>query len=273
MHNERRWFYYWIIESYNIRQLSCQSGHSPFKLKKIKNYWLDRPPKEPTDFTSYKHILYDGTYFGKNGCLISLMDAKSLNIISKIYAHKEGGKVVSPWFRKLKEQGLNPLYVVMDGEQTVIRTIKSIWPGVKVQRCLYHIQREGTRWLRTYPKTAAARELKTLLITLSSIKTIKERDVFINSYNTWLAKYEDFVKSLPIADIACKDLKRTIVLINNALADMFHYLEAPIPATTNALEGFYSRLKTDYQRHRGLTQKHKINYLMWYCYLKNSNNL
>jgi len=83
---------------------------------------------------------------------------------------------------------------------------------------------------------------------------------------------KEFVNSLPKDKIAFKDLKRTIVLINNALPDMFYYLKEPIiPATTNMLESFYSRLKADYRRHRGLSQKHKIQYLKWYCFLKNNN--
>lgn len=51
---------------------------------------------------------------------------------------------------------------------------------------------------------------------------------------------------------------------------MFYYLKNKnVHATTNALEGFHSRLKSDYQRHRGLTEKHKIQYINWYCFLKN----
>jgi len=200
------------------------------------------------------------------------MNVKGQAIISNIYAKKEGFKNVYPWFKRLKKQGLMPRYIVMDGERSVMRAIAIVWPKAIIQRCLYHIQREGMRWLRTYPKTAAGRELRTLLRTLCSIKSVKERDQFIENYKTWVNKYRDFVKSLPITNIAFKDLKRTMALINNALPDMFHYLKEPnIPATTNTLESFYSRVKSDYRRHRGLTQMHKIHYLKWYCYLKNSN--
>lgn len=179
---------------------------------------------------------------------------------------------VYPWFERLKEQGLNPRYIVMDGERSVMRAITMVWPKTIIQRCLYHIQREGMRWLRTYPKTAAGRELRALLCTLCSIKSVKERYDFIRSYKYWVNKYKAFVKSLLITNIAFKDLKRTMVLINNALPDMFHYLKEPhIPATTNTIESFYSRLKADYRRHRGLTQKNKIYYLKWYCFFKSSN--
>jgi len=200
------------------------------------------------------------------------MDVKEQTIISNIYTKKEGFKSVYPWFKKLKKQGLIPHYIVMDGERSVMRAIAMVWPKTSIQRCLYHIQREGMRWLRTYPKTVAGRELRYLLRTLCSIKSINERNQFIENYKSWINKYKNFVKSLPITNIAFKDLKRTIVLINNALPDMFYYLKEPnIPATTNTMESFYSRLKADYRRHRGLTQKHKIHYLKWYCFFKNSN--
>ena len=161
----------------------------------------------------------------------------------------------------------------MDGERSIIKALKLSWPRIRLQRCLYHIEHEGMRWLRTYPITEAGKDLRRILRTLSSIKTIKERNYFIRSYRNWLSKYKNFVISLPRTTIAFKDLQRTIVLINNALPDMFRYLKDPhVHATTNALEGFHSRLKTDYQRHRGLTRKHRIQYIRWYCYFKNKRN-
>ena len=65
-------------------------------------------------------------------------------------------------------------------------------------------------------------------------------------------------------------LKRTKGLISNALSDMFHFLDdSNVPSTTNALESFHSRLKSDYRRHRGLTSAHRIRYLLWYRYFHN----
>lgn len=200
------------------------------------------------------------------------MNAPNQNIIARTYVAREGYKSTQPWFTALKNEGLNPKFIIMDGEKSVIRAIQELWPQVKIQRCLYHIQREGLRWLRTYPKTEAGQELRKLLKTICGIHSVKEQKKFINSYNSWLSKYQDFVKSLPKNIVAYKDLKKVITLLNNALPNMFHYLKDPnIHATTNTLEGFYSRLKTDYQRHRGLTEKHKISYLKWYCYWANAH--
>jgi transposase-like protein len=199
------------------------------------------------------------------------MDAISQKIIASVYTDREGFKSTHPWFEELEQQGLYPDAVAMDGERSVLRAIRTVWPKTKIQRCLFHIQREGMRWLRTYPKTDAGRELRKLLSTLCYVKDFKERKIFIQNFRQWFKTHNRFVQSLPKTNVAFKDLKKTIVLIKNALPDMFHYFVHALPSTTNALEGFYSRLKSDYHRHRGLSESNKIQYLKWYCHYKNSN--
>jgi hypothetical protein len=126
------------------------------------------------------------------------------------------------------------------------------------------------RWLKRYPKTEAGRKLRGILSRLCGIKTLNERDAFIDAYCDWLNKYRSYIESLPQGSVTGKDLRRTRVLINNALPDMFYYLEdTNIHPTTNALEGFHSRLKADYRRHRGLTKEHRLQYIDWYCYYEN----
>jgi hypothetical protein len=259
-----------VVENYSIRQLCQISGYSASKIARIKNYWLDQIPEEQIDFSKVQYMIYDATYFHKDGCLLNLMDAIDQRIISHIYVKKESYINANPWLSSLKRQGLNPVGITIDGEQSTLRALKQVWPAARLQRCLYHIQHEGKRWLRTYPKTDAGKQLRMLLSTLCNIKTVKERDLFVQNYQLWLTQYHEFISSLPKSIIAFKDLQRTLVLINNALPDMFYYLDDDnICSTTNALEGFHSRLKSDYQRHRGLTKQHRINYIHWYCYLKN----
>lgn len=249
------------------------SGYSRSKLARIKDYWLKQSPPEECLNPNVKYVIYDATYFHKDGCLINIMNAEDQSIIAQTYVNRESFKDVYPWFLQLKQEGLNPRCVTMDGERSIIKALKLSWPRIKLQRCLYHIQHEGMRWLRSYPKTVAGKELRLILMRLSSIKIIKERNRFISDYRNWLTQYKNFVMSLPKSTIAFKDLQRTIVLINNALPDMFRYLkDQHIHATTNALEGFHSRLKTDYQRHRGLIRKNRIHYIQWYCYFKNYKN-
>jgi hypothetical protein len=266
----RHWFELWITESCSVRLISRLSGYSTFKLNTINSYWLNRVPKESNDYSRIQNVIYDATYFHKDGCLLNLMDATNQRIIAHRYVDRESFKEAFTWFAGLKDEGLDPEFMTVDGERSVTRAIKMVWPMAKIQRCLYHIQHEGMRWLRTHPKTQAGRELRVVLSRLSTIKTPEERDEFVEAYRSWVDKHEDSVRLLPRTVIAFKDLRRAIVLINNALPDMFHYIENKcVHPTTNALEGFHSRLKADYRRHRGLTKKHRIQYIDWYCYFKN----
>ncbi len=249
----------------------CQiSGYSRASLGRLKGYWLEQIPQEQFDYAKVKYLIYDATYFHKDGCLLNLMDAVNQKIIAHHYVKKESFVDTLPWFSHLQQQGLSPQYITTDGEQSVLRAMRRVWPQARLQRCLYHLQHEGMRWLRSYPRTEAGQQLRNILSQLSRIKIIRERDAFLEDYIDWLQYYRDFVHSLPRTNIAYKDLQRTIVLLNNALPDMFYYLEDHrIHATTNALEGFHSRLKSDYQRHRGLNKSHKIGFIHWYCYFHN----
>lgn len=259
-----------MTESFSVRQLSWLSGHSKSKLERIKNHWLDQLPPAENDFSQCKYLLFDGTYFHKNGCLIVLMDARTQRVIMNAYVATESHKTVRPILIQLHGLGLCPYAIIMDGHRMVLRAIREVWGTVTVQRCLYHIQREGLRWLRTHPKTQAAKELQALLRSLSTVKNISRKNIFLNNFADWIETHKKFVSTLPTSTVAYKDLKKTMALITNALPDMFHYLDDPnIHSTTNCLESFFSRLKADFRRHRGLSEAHKQSYLRWYCYFKN----
>jgi transposase-like protein len=242
-------------------------------LQRVKNHWLKQNPEERCDYPEVLYMVYDATYFHKDGCLLNLMDATNQKIIAHLHVKKESFNEAYPWFMSLKLQGLYPMYITTDGERSVLRALKAVWPQAKRQRCLYHLQHEGMRWLRSYPKTEAGKALRTLLSGLSQIKTEAEKDSFVQAYSNWVNQYKVSVNSLPRTTVASKDLRRTMVLINNALGDMFHYLgDSRVHATTNALEGFHSRLKADYRRHRGLSKGHRIQFIDWYCYFENTSS-
>lgn len=264
------WFRLWVTESCSIRRLCNLSGCSASTLNRIKNYWLKQIPPAELDYSEVRYAVYDATYFHKDGCLLNLMDATNQKIIAHVYVEKESFKEAFPWFAGMKRRGLNPEFITTDGERSVMRAMRLVWPQTRLQRCLYHLQHEGMRWLRTYPKTEAGKALRVILSKLGSIKTTEEKHTFIREYRSWVSQYKDFILSLPRTTVASKDERRTMVLIDNALPDMFYYLEDEhVHATTNALEGFHSRLKADYQRHRGLHKQHRIQYIHWYCYFEN----
>lgn len=198
-----------------------------------------------------------------------MMDAHSLRPIAYEYVDKESYQTAFPFLSYLKNEGLQLHGITVDGHKKVMDAIQTVWPAIEIQRCLAHIQRQGLMWIRTYPKTQAGKELRNLLKEVTRIQSFQDRDQFQIRFEQWCQRHEAFVRSLPNTSVAYNDLKRTMGLLKNAWPNMFHYLKNKnLQSTTNALESFYSRLKADFQRHRGLSNEHKISYLRWYCYFQ-----
>lgn len=267
------WFRYWIQEGFNMRQLSCLSGYSPAKIKRIKTYWLNQSvPSIQYDLSQYKYLLLDGTYFKHEHCLLVFMDSPSCQIIGQLYTVRENYETVLQMAQNLKGQGLDPVSITLDGHQRVIRALREVWPQVKIQRCLYHIEHQGQMWLRTYPKTQAGKALKQLLNGLAHIGTQEGKDLFDRYYQYVRQEYEVFIKQLSSKTVGEKDVKKALSLINNAYKDMWYFLEDNnIPSTNNKLEGYFSELKQQYRKHKGLSKAHRESYLKWYIYYRNTS--
>ena len=89
--------------------------------------------------------------------------------------------------------------------------------------------------------------------------------MFIKKLINWELKYGRLIKNQPERGRVFSDLKKARSMLLKALPNMFQYLDDPnIPATTNALEGYFSRLKSRYRNHRGLAKRKRANYFDWY---------
>ena len=196
------------------------------------------------------------------------------NITSKIIAHKynirENYDSAYQMFKGMMDNGLQPKAITIDGNTNVIRALKDVWPDIIVQRCIAHIQRQGLSWLRRYPKLEASKDLRKILLTVTDVKDERGKQAFIKIVRRWEKQYGSLVVSLPSRDKVYGDLQRTRSLVLHALPNMFYYLDDQcIAATTNKLEGYFSRLKEIYRKHRGLSKKHRQSYFAWYINFKN----
>ncbi len=198
-----------------------------------------------------------------------MMDNLSNEVIAGKYCIRENYAIAHHILNLLAE----PKAITIDGNTSIIRAIKEIWPNTLIQRCLVHIQRQGLSWLRRYPRSRAAKDLRLLLLNVTCIRDHSQKRSFIAAFNDWENKSGNFVLSLPSEDKVYGDLQRTRSLIIHALPDMFHYLEdSNIAPTTNKIEGYFSRLKSVYRQHRGLSKKNRENYFQWYIHYHNIEN-
>jgi len=198
------------------------------------------------------------------------MDASMNIIISGKYGVRENSeKHLLEFFKPLIDKGLNPVSCTVDGNQQVMRTLKTLWPDIMIQRCLVHIQRQGLMWCRRYPKSTYAKRLRDIFLKVTHIRTKEERDLFLKDIVWWEEKYGQTIATQPNRGWVFTDIKRARSMLLKALPNMFYYLDNPdIPVTTNKLESYFSRLKSHYRHHRGLTKAKLNKYFNWYFNLR-----
>ena len=261
------WFKYWVLEGLSRRQISNISPHSYSTIKRLCQYWLKQsPPSIPYDFAHIKYLIFDGTYFKHEHCLLVFMDYPTGQVIGHRYTIRENYQTVYDLACELRQKGLNPISVTLDGHPSVIRALITVWPQVKIQRCIYHIIHQGSMWLRTYPKTQAGKDLKALLQGLGD----NDREVFERDYKQLIEHHGTFIRGLSSKTVGEKDVKKALALITNAQGNMWHYKQDKnIAPTNNKLEGYFSELKQKYRAHKGLKKEHREAYLNWYIYYKN----
>jgi hypothetical protein len=210
----------------------------------------------------------DGTYIDGRKGIFAVMEAKDYAIIYGASEMAEGPSYLNPFCAELKKQGLAPCSATIDGNLHVMRILRTLWPGILIQRCLVHVQRQGLMWCRRYPKRTDAKHLRTLFLKVMAIHTPDDRDHFISELRSWEDRHGPRIARSAEKGWVFSDLKRARSMLLSALPDMFHYLDDPsIPHCTNALEGYFARLKQRYRQHRGLALHHREAYFRWYLRL------
>ena len=259
---ERRynWFTQWILEGLTVKQISGINKVSNSTVSRVINYWLKKQPPKVKDLGKIKYIILDGTYINHRTGLYVVMDSTERKIIYGEYGINETGKHLKLFYNKLQEEGLNPISATIDGSIQQLKYLRKAWDNLVIQRCLVHIQRQGLSWLRQKPKRIESIELRDLLLKVLYIKTKEQADNFIKGFKLWEDRFGLSLISSTNRGKVFSDLLRTRSMIINALPNMFSYLDNPeISRTTNALEGYFGRLKGKYRAHRGLSPaKEKI---------------
>jgi len=270
---ERRrfnWFKLWITEGYSVRELALLKRVSRSTVKRVINYWLKEiPDQNPGDLSAVKHVIFDGTFLRRPRGIYAAMDSVTHQLLYAAINIRESPNDLLQFYSLLSIAGLNPESATTDGNTAQTKQLKKLWPKIKLQRCIVHVQRQGLSWLRRNPKRTDAKHLRELLLKLTEIKTREESLRFIKGFYAWERRFGTGIESSPNRGWVFADLIRARSMLMKAIPNLFHYTDdSKIARSTNALEGYFSRVKEHYRLHRGLSKRNKINYFKWYFYLK-----
>lgn len=270
------WFRKWILERQTYATLVRDSTLSRPRLQRLFYEYLERSPRVKIIKRTSVHLRMDVTYF-KQFCVVCYQDDEDGYTQLIRVTDGEHYAEIKEDLDNLIKLGVHIESITTDGHKSALKAIKKSLPDVTVQRCLVHIQRMCLLWLTRFPKHPAGVELRSLVLMLLKIKTENDRLWWINQLTSWYKKYKAYLNEKTYADhtgrywYTHKLLRRSYSTIKRALPNMFHYLNNDkIPPTTNGIEGYFGHLKNHLDLHRGLSVKHRINFIKWYIYLSNN---
>ena len=237
-------------------------------MHRILHYWLDHPPEQCVMDTESQYLIFDGTFLHRRRGMYAAMNGRTHQVLYGAYGTNEGPRDLLNFCQMLKGKGVEPKSATIDGNPHIARVLQFLWPQIIIQRCLVHIQRQGFSWCRHHPQRPDARQLRRIFSMVLNIRSDEQRQQFQHILDRWNQRYGMRLAQMPYRGWVTSDLQRARSMLINAIPVMFSYLQDPsIPRTTNALEGYFSRLKHRYRQHRGLSTHSRANYFRWYFYL------
>ena len=264
------------MERQTFKTLSRDSGLSIDTLQRLFYTCLEQAPTVAIVKRRGIHLRLDATYF-EQFCLVCYQDHDDGYTQLIRFSDGEHFPEIKEDLDNLITLGVHIESITCDGHKSILKAIKKALPDVVVQRCLVHIQRMSLLWLTRFPKHASGVELRGLVLLLLKIKTNNDRLWWTSQLAQWHERHQAYLKEKTINEHSGrywykhKLTRRSYLTIKRALPNMFHYLSNPlIPNTTNGIEGFFSHLKNHLDLHRGLTLKHRIDFIKWYVYLSNN---
>lgn len=269
------WFKKWILERQTFQTLSRDSGLSKDTLQRLFYFYLEQAPEVQIIKRSLVNLRLDATYF-KSFCVVCYQDNEDGYTQLIRFSDGEHYGEIKEDLKNLIKLGVTIESITTDGHKSILKAIKKSSPEIIVQRCLVHIQRMCLIWLTRFPKHDSGKELRAIVLMLLKIKTSNDQLFWTNEIHRWYDRHKNYLneKTINLETgrywFTHKLVRRSYYTIKRALPNMFHYLNnSKIPATTNGIEGFFSHLKNHLDLHRGLTIKHRIDFIKWYIYLSN----
>jgi hypothetical protein len=201
-------------------------------------------------------------------------------VIGYIWSESEN----SDTYYKLLSKFPAPKYLVCDGKNGILKTVKQLWPNTKVQRCIFHVKQYIRQRLTNNPKNQATIDFIKITNRLTKIRNISQANQFIKEFNKWNKKYSDYLKERTyiensktnrIWSYTHRNLRSANTHIRNLLKNnwLFTYLkDSDIPNTNNRLEGgINSRLSELSRAHRGISLEHEKRMWEWYLYSRSDD--
>ena len=201
----------------------------------------------------------DATFFSRGyGILVFRCPHSKRNIyLKEIVTEKVDDYLQAKLF--LEQKGFVFEAMVVDGR----RGLFNVFADMPVQMCHFHQIAIMRRYLTSRPQLEAGKELRAITFTL----TISSEKSFTDLLTVWHEKWKGFLKEKTYSldkkhwQYTHRRIRSAYRSLNTSLPYLFTYQKHPrlkIPNTTNSLDGFFIKLKSLVNIHKGLSPKRRL---------------
>jgi DNA-directed RNA polymerase subunit RPC12/RpoP len=248
--NEQLWHEY-VHGKQTLKELEEKHGKSVPTIRAYLDTQILKTPKDVLPQPTV--IIADTTFWGRHYGVVVF---RSWDLRRNLWWSEVSSEKQAHYFygRKiLEDKGWTFTAAVVDGR----RGLATVFQDMPVQICHFHQIQRVTTYLTKKPQTDAARELRTLSLTLP--KT--DEATFTDALTLWEKRWHNFYTEKTYVTgtqhwyYTHKNVRSAYLSLKKNLPHLFTYQKHPelsIPNTTNSIDGSFASLKQKVAAHCGL---------------------
>ena len=165
-------------------------------------------------------------------------------------------------------------YIIIGGVCDGLKGLIQALSQYPIQFCQFHQVKLVRFYLTQNPESEAAKDLLALTYTIKD----SDKESFINAFNDWYIKHEDYINERSPKDAngrthyLHKKLRSAFLSLKRNMPYLwvlYDNIELNIPPTNNGIEGLFTDLKTHMRLHNGMTQEHQKVFIDQFFIMKN----
>jgi len=203
-------------------------------------------------------IVADTTFFSRSEGLVVFREPNLKKIVWWKQTMGEKAEIYQLGKEHLVKNGFSIKAVILDGRIG----IREVFRGIPAQMCHFHQKRIVTKYLTTRPKLPAGQELRMIAKTIPH----SNEEKLGKELNGWFLKWQVFLKQKTTDQntgrwfYTHKRIRSAYRSLMTNLPYLYTFQKFPelnIPNTTNSLDGYFNRLKSLINVHRGLSPQRR----------------
>ena len=135
----------------------------------------------------HRWIMLDGTYYQDMCVLIAVTQS---HVVNWQFCDREKTVAWEALLAKIPP----PDIAIIDGQRGLLAALGKIWPETKIQRCYFHIQLTGTKYLTRRPMLEPNKTLRTLHTSLTEVDSLEAAAAWLQQFHTWYQAHRKFLK-------------------------------------------------------------------------------